>query len=433
MKKILIISSFFLVLIAMSTIGYQIISANVEVNEIQDEIVRQTEQETYLTPYGYTLDNPNLILNPYDISPLTAILLFETAVEEVVTITIEGKDENSTYTNTFEAETKHYIPIYGLYPNSTNIIHVKCGTKTKKIEIKTEPLPEDLKPKTIDNDTNKLNFVTSDNYPYALDNNNEVRWYLTKNYSKKISQLQNGNLLLSADTLNQNKQPTGLVEINFLGKITKQYNIDNGYYGSYVETENSLFVLSNSLLEIDKQTGTILKTYPLDQSYDQVSYDQETNTVIVSNQSSSLSINIKTKETTSDFLNKIKPTNESEIVLPLYYDQKNYKIIKGVKFSTNQKTKESEKNIFLVGYKKIDENYKKHKITITKTEDNIEINGIFESTEEVYIILDKFLDKKIYDIKGNQTIINKEGLDGKYSIYIKINNTIYKTNTYINF
>ena len=31
-----------------------------------------------------------------------------------------------------------------------------------------------------------LYFITSNKYTYAIDNNNDVRWYLTKKYSKKI-------------------------------------------------------------------------------------------------------------------------------------------------------------------------------------------------------------------------------------------------------
>ena len=155
MKKFLIISSFFLVLISISTIGYQMVSANEKVDEIKDQIATQQEQESYLTPYGYTLDNPNIVLDPYGISPLTALILFETEKEEEVTITIEGKDTNSTYTNTFKSDTKHYIPVYGLYPDTTNQIHLKCGNITKTYTIKTESLPTDLKTKKVENKINK--------------------------------------------------------------------------------------------------------------------------------------------------------------------------------------------------------------------------------------------------------------------------------------
>lgn len=431
MKKILIISSFFLILIVFSTVGYSLVSANEQIEEVKDEMEIQSELESYLTPYGYTLDNPNLILNPYDISPLTALLLFETKEEESVTITIEGKDINSTYKNTFEPTTKHFIPIYGLYPDSTNVIHIECGNQKKTLEIKTEPLPIDLVPKIINNPTNNLYFITTDEYTYALDSNNEVRWYLTKKYTKKISRLENGNLLLSTDTLNQNKKPTGLVELNLLGKIIKQYDINDGYYGSYAEVEEYLLVISKDLIEIDKQTGVVIKTYPLEKTYDTVSYNKENDTITITNSIETLNINHATGEIQTNSPPQYSITNENELILSLYNSQQNYKIVKGIKFSTNQKTKESEQDIFLVGYKKIDANYKKYQIKIKQTSDNIQINGNFSENEKAYLILDKFLDKRVYDITGEQTIISKVSLSGKYSIYIKINDIIYKTNTYI--
>ena len=46
---------------------------------------------------GYTLDNPNIILNPYGNSPLTALVLFETEQELDVKVTITGKDKLTTY------------------------------------------------------------------------------------------------------------------------------------------------------------------------------------------------------------------------------------------------------------------------------------------------------------------------------------------------
>lgn len=430
MKKILIISSFFLILISTSTIGYKIVSANEKIEEIKDPIIKQEEQESYLTPYGYTIDNPNVVLDPYDVSPLTALILFETEKEEAVTIIVEGKDQNSTYKNTFQSTTKHSIPIYGLYPNSINKVHISCGDKTKTIEIKTSPLPSDLSKKEVINNTNDLYFITSDTYPYALDNNNEIRWYLTKNYSKKITTLQNGHLLLSTDTKNKDQSYTGLLEIDLLGKIYKQYNIENGYYGSYAETTNSLFILSDSILELDKQTGTILNTFPLNSVYNEVFYLEESNTISLLNQKEIYNINLKTKEKNT-LPNESPLKNEQEIILPVYNTEEEHKQTKSVKFTTNTPTPKSNKNIFLIGYKKIDDNYKKHNITITKTSDNIQVVGNFSKKEEVYLILDKFLDKRIYDITSNYTIINKEGLSGKYSIYIKINNTIYRTNTYV--
>lgn len=432
MKKLLIISSFFLILIAFSTIGYSIVSANEEISIVKDEIEYQKELDGYLTPYGYTIDNPNLIINPYDNSPLTALLLFETETDEEVTITILGKDNNSTYINKFEKTNKHYIPIYGLYPDYNNIINIECGKRKKTIEIKTKPLPKDLIVKEVNNSANKLSFISDNNYTYALDNNNEVRWYLTKPYNNKITKLENGNLLLGNYQLNQNNKPIGLVEIDLFGKIIKQYNINNGYYGNHIELNEKLLILSNDLIVLDKQTGTILKTYPLKNTYDSLTYDQETDIITLTNNEEIYTINYTTGKVNSYSLKERVINTESILIEPLYNNNQNYQIIKGIKFSTDKETKQSETDIFLIGYKKIDDNYKNHKIKIKQTSDIIQINGIFSNNEKVYLILDKFLDKRVYDIKDNQTIINKKGLSGKYSIYIKINDDIYKTNTYIN-
>lgn len=395
MKKILIISSFILVIISISTIGYSIVSANEKVNQLEDILAYQENKETYLTPYGYTIENPNIILNPYGISPLTALILFETEEEQSVTITILGKDENSTYTNTFDNNTRHYIPVYGLYPNTTNNIIIECGNVKKELTIETSPLPiELLVTETIDNNTNNLTFIASNTYPYAIDNNNEIRWYLTKEYSSKIDYLNNKRLLLSDNTKEENNS---LVEIDLLGKIYKRYNLDTPYLGDYEETDTSLIIKTDKLIELDKQTGYILNI----------------------------------EEKSMEVFSKINNTYQA--TQPLYKDKYQYNIIKSTKHDLTKETKQSNKNILLVGYKKPDKTYNSYNIKINKTIDKLQIIGDFNKDDDVYLILDKFLDKRIYDINSKYTTINKKELSGKYSIYIKINKTIYKTNNYIKF
>lgn len=396
MKKILIISSFILVIISISTIGYNIVSANETVNQLEDILAYQENKETYLTPYGYTIENPNIIINPYGISPLTALILFETEEEQSVKITILGKDENSTYTNTFKSDTRHYIPVYGLYPNTTNNIILECGNVKKELTIETSPLPiELLVTETLDNNTNNLTFITSDNYPYAIDNNNDVRWYLTKEYSSKIEYLNNNHLLLSDNTIGETNS---LVEIDLLGKIYKQYKLNNPYLGDYKETDTSLIIKTDKLIELDKQTGTILNI-------------------------TEQSIEVFSKTTNNNY----------QALQPLYTSNKEYNITKSIKYNLTKETKQSDKSIFLIGYINPDKTYNSYNIKINKTIDNLQITGDFTKDDKVYLILDKFLDKRIYDIDTNHITINKEGLQGKYSIYISINDTIYKTNNYIKY
>ena len=427
MRKLLFILSFILILNSISIIGYKIISANTAIKETKDIIEIQKEKEKYLTPYGYTLDNPNIILNPYGISPLTAIILFETPQDKEITVMIREKDGTTKIQNTFKSNIKHYIPIYGLYPNYNNEVLIKYGDILKKYNIKTEKLPDDLIIENVINNTDNLSFLNINGYLYALDSNNEVRWYLSSKYKYNINKLSNGNFLIPTNNLNNNDYPLGILEIDLLGKVYKKYNIENGYYGSFIEKENSYLILSKNLLELDKQTGQIIKKIELEETYNNLSYNNDTNIINLQNEKDTLAIDLKTNEKTHSITKKmIVP---KEIVSPIYTINK-YLLLKGISFKTKEITKESNQNIFTIGYKKIDKEYKKYNIKITKEDEFIRVIGDFNE-EKVYIILDKFLDKRVYNINYNSNIISTNTLDGKYSIYLKINNTIYKTNKYI--
>ena len=116
-------------------------------------------------------------------------------------------------------------------------------------------------------------------------------------------------------------------------------------------------------------------------------------------------------------------------MVPLYTEN-NFELKKGNIYYIEDEIKETDEKIYLINYKKIDKEYKKYDIEIKKEDNKISISGKFNN-EKVYLILDKFMGKKIYEINNNKEIINDNNLKGKYSIYIKINNSIYKTNKYI--
>lgn len=429
MKKIIIISSLILVVLLSSTIGYKVVSANTKIDEIDDIITIQEKEEDYLTYYNYTLDNPNIILNPYNISPLSAIIIFETKTEEEANIVVKGKDENSTYKNTFQKTKFHYIPVLGLYPDYNNEIIITCGNKTKKFTIKTSKLPNDLQAATKENNTNNLYFISTDKYTYAIDNNNEVRWYLTKKYNKKISRLTNGHLLLSNDTMLNNNDSSGLVEIDLLGKVYNEYDVGTSYKGSYAETNKTILVLSSNLLEIDKKSGELLRKINLDDSYKKVVFDNTKNQIILAKDNKVIQMDYNSEDT--KISQQFTQENENEALLQMYnFDS--YEITKGNRFINNKKTLTSNKNILLLNYKSKDKNYSKYNIKLKKESDKLIIKGNFDDKNS-YLILDKFLGKKVYSLKKGINYINNTGLSGDYSIYIKVNDRIYKTNKYITF
>ena len=155
-----------------------------EVSYVSTLIEDQANIEDKFKSEGYTINNPNVILNPYGNSPLTALVIFETKDEESVSIRIKGKDELSTYSHTFDKGKVHYIPVYGLYAGRKNEVLIKAGDEENTLEIETDKLPDDfIMPTKVTKDesklTNDLYFFTpsSKGYTCAYDVNGDVRWY----------------------------------------------------------------------------------------------------------------------------------------------------------------------------------------------------------------------------------------------------------------
>lgn len=350
-KKLIIIVSV-LILVLLLGIILVLRSFNFSKNVVSSTtsmIALQTSYEEDFTTAGYTLDNPNIIVNPYGNSPLTALVMFETEEEVAPEVTIVGKDDLSTYEHTFEKSKIHYLPIYGLYADYTNEVIIKCGDVRKTVEIKTEALAEDfILPSDVYKDeeylTNDLYFYTpsSSGYTCAYDVNGDVRWYLTNYALWEINRLENGHLLVSTERLiNSPYYMTGLYEMDLLGKIYVEYSLEGGYHHDYYEMPNgNLLVASDDfnneagtvedyIVELDRTTGNIVKRIDLKNilnmedgksenwiEYDwfhnnSVWYDEKTNSITLSGRHQDAVINI---DYTTLELNWIigDPTNWSE-------------------------------------------------------------------------------------------------------------------------
>lgn len=329
LKKILIILGIVLVLF-IGFVGFRHFSINNKEIAITDSLItRQQDLEKDYQAKGYSLDNPKVVVNPYDISPLTALVMFETDKSEEVTVTVRGKDTLSTFTKTFEETKEHYIPVYGLYPDEENTVILEVGNKQKELKIKTEKLPEDFilptkVTKEADKLTNDLYFFTpsSTGYTCAYDVNGDVRWYLTTNALWKIDRLENGHLMISTERLvNSPYYMTGLYEMDMFGKIYKEYSLEGGYHHDYYEMKNgNLLVASDNfnsgdgtvedyIVEVNKN-GKIVKRWDLKDilnmkdgqsenwvAYDwfhnnSVWYDEKTNSITLSGRHQDAVINI---------------------------------------------------------------------------------------------------------------------------------------------
>lgn len=281
-----------------------------------------------------TIDKPKVIIDPYENSPLTALVLFKTKTRVSPKITVIGKDDLTTYTYTFNKSKNHYLSILGLYPDKDNRVLIEYKESSKKIrkeiKIKTDKLPRDfVKPVSVvskrDKITNDLYFFTpsSRGYTCAYDVNGDVRWYLSNYALWENTRLKNGHMLISTERKIQTPYyMTGLYEIDMLGKIYTEYSLSGGYHHDYYELENgNLLVASDDfnnedgtiedyVVEINKDTGKIVKTWDLKEILDMkntgnenweaydwfhnnsVWYDNKTNSITLSGRHEDAVINI---------------------------------------------------------------------------------------------------------------------------------------------
>ena len=331
-KKIVIIV---VVIILMLVVGCLLVFNNLSTNSKEVKVVSSLiEKESKLEDDFPTelkdIDNADVIVNPYEISPLTALIIFKTEESVSPKVTIEGDDELSTYEYTFDEGTEHYLPIYGLYPDRDNTVVVEYGDVSKEFTITTEALPDDfILPTSVDANkdelSNDLYFFTpsSDGYTCAYDVNGDVRWYLTINSIWEVNRLDNGHLMLSTERLvNSPYYMTGLYEMDMLGKIYKEYSLPGGYHHDYYEMPNgNLLVASDDftsgdgtvedyIVELDRDTGEVVKTFDLKDvlnmedgksenwiEYDwfhnnSVWYDEESNSITLSGRHQDAVINI---------------------------------------------------------------------------------------------------------------------------------------------
>lgn len=228
----------------------------------------------------YSIEKPLIKVDPFNCSPLTALVLFKTKKSEGIRVTIKGK-HNDDITRIFKSSKDHIIPIYGLYGKYDNEVILESdsglsSTINIKIEKEFPKVKVDILTNEIKNSNGEFYFGTSSlgASTIAYDNYGEIRWGLNTGYTKGMTALQNGHLLLSNDKLGPDVTSTGgIVEIDMLGYIYHEYELEGGYHHDAYELENgNLLVLTTNpnnntfadyIIEIDKTNGNIIKSWNL--------------------------------------------------------------------------------------------------------------------------------------------------------------------------
>ena len=309
----------FLIIITfiVSILIYNYVESFKPINTEEDILVYQKNKENeYLSNTNYSLENPNVILNPYGNCPLSAIIVFQTKDLTTPSITIKGKNGNDL-SHTYTPSKIHILPIYGLYPNYENKIVIKVSGKKKEIIIKTDKLPSDFPTSSliVQNDTSDFYFTSFEDASYtaAFDGYGDVRWYVTGDYKWDIQRLNNGHILMSSDKTISSDYSAGLMEMDLLGKVYFEYLIPGGYHHNVYEMNNgNLLTISNNtdsntledyIVEIDRNNGNIVKKIDINDILDNkktgnwfkatsLFYDINTNSVTISGYNSNMILNV---------------------------------------------------------------------------------------------------------------------------------------------
>ncbi|GAA0606721.1 aryl-sulfate sulfotransferase [Virgibacillus siamensis] len=253
----------------------------------QEKMEEQLKEQYAQQPHS--IKNPFVKLDPYGVTPLSALAMFETEEPAQVTITVEGKDKHGDVTHTYEKyKTEHTISILGLYPDYQNTVTITATTKSGNtvedtVSIQTDGLPDVfLNTETVEAHPEKMEngmtfIIPSSRNVYAVDHQANVRWYSTHWNSHVFQRLDNGHLLYITKEEGQNKY-NEILEMNMLGKVYNSYriNLDN-YEATNLVHHDAIELPSGNLLatvhdtdsnyiedemiEIDRETGKTVRDF----------------------------------------------------------------------------------------------------------------------------------------------------------------------------
>lgn len=238
----------------------------------------------------FTLDMPLIVINPYRLAPLTAMVLFATKEEcraEAVTAGFGGGQDFESHT---EPTRFHRIPVLGLYPGRENKVTLVLKSEdgaiveNREYRIPMGEIPQELvhvadvkKKKSGSAFPFKLVVGGDTPYPYAVDETGTVRYYIRKkSRSYGLFPLSGGRMWFMEKTNHMVCRPsfsnpvgTRVYELDWWGRVMNVFQLRCGIHHDVCEKEpgGNIIAASASLekytedavIEIDRHTGKTVK------------------------------------------------------------------------------------------------------------------------------------------------------------------------------
>ena len=178
--------------------------------------------------------NNEVVVNPYSIVPLTAVLKVKTVPADEVDIRVIGQDgADSDVSKTVSKRTWHEIPILGLYGGDdefVNEVEITVRGRMKTIRVKTESLDlqlpvigialEDMSPADSGMHLLEYSFQNPAGFkkriPLIFDRFGKIRWYHIPKGGIAIKRIETGYFRFPFQ--DENKLPRLVREISMLGE-----------------------------------------------------------------------------------------------------------------------------------------------------------------------------------------------------------------------
>jgi len=225
-------------------------------------------------------------LNPHGNAPLSAVASLDMRAPAGIEWQLEGKDgrPSDVHQTVSACLTHHEFEILGLYADHANGITIRAINAGRppisiNVQVRTGPLPANFPAFRIDKqypDSRPAFFLfdsRNSNMPVIVDRYGNIRWYLTVGGAKYgLQVLRNGNIGTGI------AESSSVVEYTMFGELVHEWSVlplfHNIHHDVY-EKENGNFLVTadkvgldtieDFIVELDRQTGAIVKTWDLRQ------------------------------------------------------------------------------------------------------------------------------------------------------------------------